>query len=211
MSGRVLLVDSDIFAILAAAELLQELAAALAIKPADLRRLPALPHQLRKGRSLQRRLTEEQRQRAIALAEAITPLNDRPCDDSLIEQLSVENIDPGEALLFATLCEQSAWLLTTGDRRSLIALGSDVRCETVRARLAGRILALESALVLIVRRLGAAETGRRLLPLCKAHHTLDILFGHKTTFDDVETFRQLDSYLRDLQQHVGTDLLFPLD
>lgn len=211
MSGRVLLIDSDIFAILAAADLLQELALVLAIESADLRRLPALPHQLRKGRSFQRKFTEEQRQLALAAAEAVAPLTDRPSDNSLIEQLSIENIDPGEALLFATLCEQSAWLLTTGDRRSLIALGSDVRCKTARTRLAGRILALESALALLVRRLGAAETGRRLLLLCKAHHTLDILFGHKTKFDDAETFRQLDSYLRDLQQHVGTDLLFPLD
>ena len=65
MTDRLLLVDSDLFVLLSAAGLLDELAAALGFTPDAIRRLTALPHQVRKGRTF-RRYDESLRQAVAA-------------------------------------------------------------------------------------------------------------------------------------------------
>ena len=211
MTDRVLLVDSDAFVLLSASGLLPELAVALGLDPDDVRCLPALRHQLRAGRSIARRLPPAAVEQARLAAEVASPWTTPPPDANLLQRLQfVPQIDDGEALLLATLVEQPAFLLTTGDKRSLIALGQSAALPDVRDQVRGRIVAVETALVLLVKRLGATEVGQRLQPFASVHRTVDILFGTKTDFDETETLRQITSYLADLTRQIGDDLLFPV-
>ena len=211
MAEQLLLVDSDIFALLAAVELLDELALALGIPVESVRRLPALGKQLRPGKSIGRKYPELQRQKALTKCDATEVYSDRPAAMSLHAKLvSVDDIDEGEAVLLAALAEQQNWYLTSGDKRSLIALGQTTELSDVRDRVAGRILALECVLLLLVKRLGAAELGKRFQLIPGAHNTIDILFRFKNTFDDDESIRQITSYLNDLVQKMGRDLLYPV-
>lgn len=210
MTERLLLVDSDVFVLLGAAGLLDELAVALGFTPDAIRRLPALPHQLRKGRTF-RRYDESARQAAGVRCDVALPLDERPDTATFDRLLSVDGIDEGEAFFFATLAERPACLLTTGDGRSLVALGQAPELQDVRDQVRGRIVPLEAALILLVRRLGATVVGARLKPLAAIHRTIDIVFGTKDEFDEVETVRQITSYLDSLRQSMGDDLLYPVE
>lgn len=212
MTNSLLLVDSDAFTLLAAADLLEPLAASLAIDPAGIRRLPALPHQLDRGRRLRKQYDAGAIARARAACERYPAVPGIPAElDRLARLNQVSHLDEGEALLFALLCEHPSWLLTTGDKRAVIALGTAAGLQDVRDQLRGRVLPLEAALIRLVHHLGADAVGRRLRPLGAAYTTLEILFGFKDAFDDAECLRQLDSYLRDLIAQAGGDLLSPPD
>lgn len=211
MSERLLLVDSDLFVLFGAAGLLDDLAVALGFTPDEIRRLPALPHQLHKGRTF-RRYDESARQAAAARCDTALPLEERPADTATFGRLvSVDGIDEVEAFFFTTLAERSACLLTTGDNRSLVALGQAVDLRDVRDRVRGRIVPLEAALILLVRKFGASAIGRKLKPLAAVHRTIDIVFGTKEDFDDAEAVRQITSYLNSLRQSLSDDLLYPVE
>lgn len=139
------------------------------------------------------------------------PLDEQPDKLAFDRLLSVDGIDEGEAFLFATLAEHPACLLTTGDGRSLVALGQALELQDVRDQVRGRIVPLEAALILLVRRLGATVVGARLKPLAAIHRTIDIVFGTKDEFDDAEAVRQITSYLDSLRQSMGDDLLYPVE
>ena len=208
MTERLLLVDSDVFVLLSAAGLLEELATVLGFAPDAIRRLPALPHQLQKGRSF-RRYDLAARTTVLTKCEATASWDERPADNERFDRLvSVDGIDEGEAFFFATLSERPACLLTTGDSKALVALGNASDLADVRDQIRGRIVPLEGALLLLVRSLGAEAVGSRLKPLAPAHRTIDILFGTKDHFDDDEAVRQITSYLDSLRQSLGDDLLF---
>ncbi len=210
MSSPLLLVDTDLFVLLAGAGLLDELAVCLGIPPENIRRLPALQSQIKSKRFIDKIPADELARLLTAIAH-VTPWTDSPADTALLERLNVENIDAGEAQLFATLCEHPVYLLGSGDKRALIALGSTPDLKDVRTSLQGRILSLETALTLLIRKLGAKAVGTALKPLWEKHRTIDILFGTKTAFDDQESLRQIQSYLDHLKQSIGPDLLYPLE
>ena len=73
------------------------------------------------------------RDEAVTRCSEIPAIEDRPISSEHWEKLiSVDQIDEGEALLFAKLAEGSASLLTTGDQRSLIALGNAEGLDSFR-------------------------------------------------------------------------------
>ena len=113
-----LLLDTDAFCKFAAAELLSEAASAVGADLAQCRRLPALPHMLRRGR-LRRALGDTVSDSLIPVAEGIeaAPAATEAWLDPLV---GVRDIDPGEAQLLAFGAEHEAVVLT-GDKRSLLA------------------------------------------------------------------------------------------
>ena len=207
MSERILLIDSDIFVLLSAAGLLDRLIACLGFEKTSVRRLAALPHQLQRGRSF-RRYHQAVRDDAVTRCSEIPAIKDRPISSEHWEKLiSVDQIDEGEALLFAKLAEGSASLLTTGDQRSLIALGNAEGLDSFRDEIRGRVVCLESALLLLVKSVGAQSVGEAFQRLRGVNTTIDVLFGFKSEFSDEETVRQLSSYLVDLRGKHGDDFL----
>jgi hypothetical protein len=207
MSERILLIDSDIFVLFSAAGLLDDLVACLGFSLSDLRRLDALPHQLQRGRSF-RRYDEIARTAALTRCHEVRSIEDRPTSSEHWETLiSVENIDEGEALLFAKLAEAAGSLLTTGDQRSLIALGNANGLNSFRDQIRGRVVCLESALLLLLQKVGTQFVGGAFQRLRGVNTKIDVLFGYKTDFVEEEVVRQLNSYLRDLREKLGDDFL----
>lgn len=207
MNERILFIDSDIFVLLSAAGLLDQLIACLGYEKTAVRRLAALPHQLQRGRSF-RRYDQDIRDEAVTRCSEIASIDERPVSGEYWEKLiSVDQIDPGEALLFAKLAEGSASLLTTGDQRSLLALGNADGLEDFRDKIRGRVVCLESALLMLVQSAGAQLIGEAFQRIRGVNTKIDVLFGFKTEFSDDETVRQLWSYLDDLRKQIGDDFL----
>ena len=211
MSSPILLIDTDLFVLLAGAGLLPQLSQCLDIPPENIRRLPSLQSQIKSKRFIDKIPVGELERLQQAIND-IPAWTASPADTAVLDRLAaVPDIDPGEALLFATLYEQPVYLLASGDKRSMIALGNAPGLDDVRTSLEKRILSLETALILLIRKIGAIAVGSALQPLGKKNTTIDILFGHKTEFDDIEAIRQIRSYLKSLVAQIGPPLLYPID
>jgi hypothetical protein len=182
------LIDSDAFCKLASGDLLND---ALAIFGASLRdcgRLPALPYMLRKGRFL-KTYGPETCANLVNLAESIEHIANP--DPLWLDRLAlVQDIDVGEAQLFAVAAGKSLMVIT-GDKRALQAL-KDI--EGYAEALAGRVVVLEALLLVLCDWLGHAEVRRRLDLLTESDLTLKFCFST----DNRDPRGALASYYRDL-------------
>ncbi len=209
MAKRCLFVDSDIFILLSAAGVLEQLAGLLGFDQSEIRCLPALPHQLQRGRSFKRRYSDEARLSALKAAEKVQKIEDRPKDDELVEKLiSSADIDEGEALLLAYLVEDESCLLTTGDRRCLISLSSNPELEDVRKAVAGRIVSLEVAVKMLVESGGVEAIASAFLCVRGANRTLGVIFSEGNMTNPEQCIRSIQSYLSALKGELGGDLLY---
>jgi hypothetical protein len=193
-----LLVDSDLFAKLGVADLLTPLLEVLGVELAECRRLPALPHMLRRG-GLPRLYGQPACDRLIATAEmmeaAPSPLTE------WLERLSgIPQIDPGEVQLLACAAESSL-MLVTGDKRALIAVAA---VDGFSDALAGRIVTLEAALLSLCEHLGDDRVRAAVAPLLAKDHTLRICFS-PTNANPREA---LVSYFESLKREVAPLILW---
>jgi len=192
------LVDSDVFCKLGIGNMLSDLLAVLGADIRECGRLPALPHMLRKGR-LPKIYGAEACARLVPLAESIESI--KAPDALWLDRLTLVNdIDPGEAQLFAAAARDSFFVIT-GDKRALQAL-KDI--EGYADALAGRVVVLESAILALCDRLGCDEVSRRLGSLTMSHTTLRICFST----DNLDPRGALASYYRDLVAEVHPLLLW---
>lgn len=136
------LVDTDIFQKLAATGLLEAGLQHFGASLETAERLPSLPHMLRRGK-LRRELGNACADSLIPLAEKMQVLPE--AEVSLLDQLNVEGIDPGEVQLFANALLEDVRLLT-GDKRALRAVS---RLPQVTKALAGKIVVLEESLLML--------------------------------------------------------------
>ena len=165
-----LLIDNDILCKLGAAHLFLDAVASLGAYYDQCRRIPALPHMLRRG-SLRDRLGPDLARCLVPLANSIDSITG-PSTDWLSPLTNVPDIDPGEAMLFAATAQDDRQrsLILTGDKRAVVAL-KDVAPH--RDRLNGRIVTLEAILI----------------------HLLDTLCEARLRCD-LEPVRHLDGMLR---------------
>ncbi len=190
-----LLVDSDAFCKLAASHLLLDAVALFHAELGECGRLPALPHMLRRGR-LRQAYGDNTCERLIPLADSIPPIGDPPI--SWLEELAgIPDIDPGEAILFATAAEQRTPVIT-GDIRSLVALK---RLPNFCESLNGRVAVLEAVLLGLCARLGSATVRARIHSGPQPDTVMQICFSPGTEDPD----SALRSYL-----HLRTSELTPL-
>jgi hypothetical protein len=192
------LVDSDVFCELGIGNLLADTISALDATLQDCGRLPALPYMLRRGK-LPKRYGAESCAVLIELAQSIAPIG-APNPQWLDKLTSIQDIDPGEAQLFAVAAGDSLAVIT-GDKRALMAL-KDV--EGYPEALAGRIVVLEAAILALGERLGYAEVKRRLGFLTTSHQTLKICFSPETA----NPRAALESYYRDFAAEVHPLMLW---
>jgi hypothetical protein len=166
-----LLVDTDGFAKLGVAGLLLPLLEFLGIDIAECRRLPALPHMLRRG-GLPRRYGQPACDALVSIADAmaVAPSASTAWVARLVD---VPQIDPGEAELLASAAENSL-MLVTGDKRALIAVA---KVPGFAVALAGRVVTLEAALLALCEQLGDAHVRAAVAPLLAKDITLKICFS----------------------------------
>ena len=97
------------------------------------------------------------------------------------------------------------WLLLRP--HSLLALGKAEALNSFRDQIRGRVVCLESALLLLVQSIGAQSVGDALQRLRGVNTRIDVLFGYKTEFVEEEIVRQLSSYLKDFREKLADDYL----
>jgi len=143
-----LLIDTDAFCKLGAANLLADAVDALGLTMPQCARLPALPRMLRKG-GLRKRFGNSACDALQPLADSLPSLP-RP-DDAWLEKLTrVSDIDPGEAQMYAVAATGSM-LVLSGDKRALRALAG---VQGLSGALAGRVVVLEAILIVLCESLG---------------------------------------------------------
>lgn len=211
MAETRLLVDSDVFILFAAAGVMDRVARLLDFDATDVRRLEPLSHQLEHSKKFREKYPDKIRAAALAETKRIQPLTDHPKNDATLQRLtSCGNIDihGGEAFLFATLAEQPTWLLTTGDRKSLIALATDLKVRPVRTAVAGRVICLETALRVLVLNDGVEAVGKAFRHVRECNKSLSVFFSDINCKNQDSCLEGLDSYIRELNRQVGDDFLY---
>lgn len=166
-----LLIDTDAFCVLAAGRLLDDAVNLFGANLSGCARLPALPHMLRKGR-LRKKYGDQISDHLIPIAVSI-PVIDQPEAQWLDKLTPVQNIDPGEAQLFALAAEKPLAVIT-GDKRALRALKDVPGFADV---LAGRIVVLEAILIALCARLGPTEVSARMQPLVTHDSMIRVCFS----------------------------------
>lgn len=211
MAEHRLLVDSDVFVLLAASGSLLRVAELLGFSPEQMGRLAALPHMLRSGKSFQKRYSQDVRDKTITAADDVPAIVERPQDDDRLQLLlSIKGIDEGEALLYGLLAESSDCWLTSGDKTAMRALAGQESLQHVRSLIAGRVICLESILQMLVRADGVAAIAPAWLPLKGSYKSLSVIFSEVNCQDQNQCLECLDSILNDLRNTLGLDfLLFP--
>lgn len=154
-----LLFDTDLFCKLGVSGLIAPILAMLEVEPTDCRRLPALPHMLRRG-SLVRKYGAERCSSLLSVAESIEAIPSASA--KWLEPLRpLSSVDPGEAQLLAVAAESSL-LLVSGDKRALRETAALVDYQRA---LEGRVITFEAALLGLVEELGIDRVREALKPL----------------------------------------------
>jgi len=193
-----LLLDTDAFCLLAAGGFLHDAFEVLGVDLTGCRRLPAVPHMLRRG-GLRKRLGAELCDPLIPIAYQV-PVLEPPSDAWLDRLTPVHAIDAGEAQIFAAAAERRIMVIS-GDKRALVAL-KDI--EEFVGVLAGRIVVKEAMLLALCDHLGAEEVRRRLEPLMAVDTVVRVCFSS----GNPDPPDALLSYYRELVGEVAPLLLW---
>lgn len=200
-----LLIDNDIFILLAGADLLEEAVTALGFTLADSYRLAALPFVVSgKKPPLPVEVVEQVRQQC----EQVNVLNERPSNELLQMLVATPSVDAGEAVLYALLAEQPSALLTSGDKRAMRTIAQTPAVATIRTAIAGRVISLEALFLRLVKKHSVAMVGAGLPPVLPLNTMLRIAFSPNNISQPAECIRALNSYQQALANEVGADFLW---
>lgn len=187
-----LLSDTDAFCKLSAIGLFKDAAKLLGGVPAEVARLPALPHMLRRGRGLRKQLGDALADSLAPLADAQPEIPTAPTDVAAL-LTGKNNIDVGEVQLLA-LAASDTLLLVSGDKRALLAVS---KIAEVVPMLAGKVVCLEAMMLALCNSLGVDAVRAAVAP----HRQIDKVF--QICFSDGGTpVECLGSYMRELQESV---------
>lgn len=199
-----LLVDTDVFAKLGIAGLLDQLYELFGVSIEACRRLPALPYMLRRG-ALPTLLGKEACERLVPIAEAmgLAPLASTKWLERLV---NVPQIDPGEAQLFASAVEHEL-VVVTGDKRSVIAAS---KVDGMADALSGRVAPMETVLLGFCQRLGREHVRNAVKPLVAVEDRKDKMMRVCFSDGNPDPESALQSYISDLKRSVAPLVLWEL-
>lgn len=199
-----LLVDTDVFAKLGIAGLLDQLYELFDVSIEACRRLPALPHMLRRG-ALPTLLGKEACEQLVPIAEAmgVAPLASTKWLERLV---NVPQIDPGEAQLFASAVEHEL-VVVTGDKRSVIAAS---KVDGMADALSGRVAPMETVLLGFCQRLGREHVRNAVKPLVAVEDRKDKMMRVCFSDGNPDPESALQSYISDLKRSVAPLVLWEL-
>jgi hypothetical protein len=200
----VLLIDSDIFALLAGEGVLEPAVKALGFASSCCARLDALPWMVRDRRAFPD-LSQDQVDRIILWCGRIPSWAD-PGPLSLGKRLAkYRRIDPGEVLLLTALVEHPNFFLLSGDKNWMRVLGSSPELQDIREAISGRVICLERLLEVLIKKLGMRGAAKLLSPARKQNKTLAVLLSEGERTSEAHCREGLRSYLDDLEQLLGAD------
>ena len=155
--------------------------------------MPALPFMLRRG-SLRKLYGEPACDALLPVANAIPVIPD-PSVAWLERLTGVEEIDPGEAQIFAVAAELGYPFLS-GDKRALIALKG---IGDFIPALEKRVVVLEAVLLALCDRFQQDNVRQRVAPLMPVDQMISICFSAQNP----NPSEALISYLRDLEDNLA--------
>ena len=202
---RLLLIDSDVFVLFAAAGLLDRAIGCLGFDRDDARRLDALPSMLRKGKKFAD-LTVAEREAALTWCDRIAPFRESPNPDTMQKLTGITNIDPGETTLLATCHDNPVSVLFTGDKRALHALakGAPAFC----AKLSGRVACLEQVLATMVTSDGVGTIYAALAVRAQHHKVLIVCFSEVNRASQADCLSFLQGYINKLGRDLPANWLW---
>ena len=199
-----LLIDNDIFIIIAGAKLLSSAISILGFDPANARRLYTLPHVVQKKKIYSIDIIE----RVVKACEYVSAIVEAP-DYTIYQQLGEEvKIDPGEAILYALLAEHGSFFLTSKDKNAMRALTHAPSLQYIKSAIAGRVICLETILLMLIDRYGVERIGRALAPMLPTNVILGIALSPGCIGQPDECRTALSAYHRNLLNDVGSDFLW---
>lgn len=200
-----LLIDTDMLVLHAAAGTLPQVVRRLGYRMADARRLAAASHQIRKGRGFRDAFGTAVLERVLPDVEPIEVI--APVDDvTLLDQLN-RLMDPGEALLFATAVVRPGSLLCTGAKRAIQALAAYGPADCVAA-LQGTVVTLEAVLWCLLQQMGAGAL-QDAYRVAASHRTLRVMLSETAAGSDAACAASIRSYYRDIASTAGGLLYNP--
>lgn len=114
-------------------------------------------------------------------------------------------MDAGEAALLAWMVQEPHYWLTTHDKRALRRLAATPALGQMRAAIAGRVICLETVLLGLVERVGAAQA---LTPMLPTSTVLRAVFTPGNVARAGECSQGLRFYEQQLAREVGAALLW---
>ncbi|MEK6299076.1 MAG: hypothetical protein AABO41_00010 [Acidobacteriota bacterium] len=201
--------DNDVIFKLAACDLLDRALHVLGLFRDDVFVLNTIKYQLQKQRSrtkLEAKYGPEGVKRALEFVLSVHEIESEPDPNDLATLVAIEDIDSGEAVIFATTTSSADSILLMGDKRALTALCSADSCSSICARLNGRIFCFEQVISLLC---AADFDGAKanIVSALSCDIVLQIAFAGQldATLEDVND--GLNSYIADLRSKTGELLI----
>lgn len=193
-----LLVDTDAFCKLGVGGVFRDAIGLFGADLSECGRLPALPYMLQRGR-LRKVFGPKACDALLPIANKL-PVAIQPSDEWLDRLTPFQDIDPGEAQIFASGAE-AGLIIVSGDKRALRALKDIAGFANA---LSGRIVVLEAILLALCDRLGPDEVRKRIQALVALDTVVQVSFstGNPDPRD------ALLSYYRDLAAELGPLVLW---
>lgn len=117
-------------------------------------------------------------------------------DNVLLNRLSIDKIDSGEALLFAhAYCEPNSYI-ATGDKNSLRVLLTNSELTDIKAALEHRVYTLETTLLILMKELGFQRVSQLVIERGIKDKVLEMAFGMGR--DETHAIECLSSYVKEL-------------
>jgi len=195
--------DNDIVLKLAEFDLLKESLEVLSVKKNEVYVLPTALRVVTTSKLIAANHTRDAIDRAAKFLKSVQVIANADATE-VGALLSVPMIDPGEATIFAATKGLAAYLVATGDKRSLRAIAAaGGPCTNIAARLHGRVICLEQILVRLITHLGYAAVQKKV-GRCVGDTCVDHAFaGGKPSHPQAECLRWLTEYIDELRKETG--------
>lgn len=208
-----LLADNDFILTLATFELLDETCAWLETEPDSVQVLATARYTFKDKRLLERYGNDgvKRARQFVEKARIVTAPSDiRELDSLLRAPEEGYDIDPGEALLFASTAEQPPdFLIATGDKRCLADLARYPSAASVQERLFQRIICVEYTLLQIIDRLSFVDVQERVWKFRACNSAVRQAFGWSEPAGEAGVRAGLLSFIQDLDEHTQGILITP--
>jgi hypothetical protein len=202
----ILLSDNDVILKLVLCDLVDEAFAALECGAGEVMVLPSAKFTLgvaKNADKTRRRIGDEAFGRLEAFFGAVQELTDQVDSKEQLIFDDLLGIDPGEAILFSATRSFKSFLLATGDKRSLVVLGSNEQCKPICEHLHQRVICFEQIILRIV---GSTDFGvvlKKVVPARSCDTALRAVFGSGLTATEESVREGLTSYIEALRKNTG--------
>jgi hypothetical protein len=141
-------------------------------------------------------------ERALKYLQQLAPLPP-PDEDFIAHVQHVPAIDPGEALLLASLHAHANTILVTGDKRAVTALATAVP-EQMLNSLSDRIVTIEQIVLALLKSKGIDWLRAHICPYRTLDKTIGVIMGSDCKASAEAAEAGLLSYIADLRSMSGT-------